>query len=193
MNGGAVMTFDLTGKLLISTPSMGDRRFAHSVIYLCAHGEDGAFGLVLNRPLPHLTLGEVLKQIGIEDESGRGDLPVFSGGPVETQRGFVLHAAGSPEDEMAQALPGGLMLSASTDILRAIARGEGPQDWLLCLGYSGWGPGQLERELAQNAWLTAEAPHGLIFASEPGHDHWNGALRSMGVDPLSLSAVAGHA
>ncbi len=187
------MTFDLTGTLLISTPAMGDRRFSHAVIYLCAHGSDGAFGLVLNRPLPHLTLGDVLEQIGIDDAGGLGNLPVLSGGPVETQRGFVLHAAGSPEDASAQALPGGLMLSASTEILRAIARGTGPQQWLLALGYSGWGPGQLEAEIAQNAWLTTAAPRELIFDADPGEHQWNGALKSMGIDPVSLSSVAGRA
>jgi Putative transcriptional regulator len=187
------MTFDLTGKLLISTPAMGDRRFTHSVIYLCAYGSEGAFGLVLNRPLPHLTLGDVLEQIGIEDESDLGMTPVLSGGPVETQRGFVLHVEGSAEDASAQTLPNGLMLSASTDVLRAIARGEGPQRWLLALGYAGWGPGQLEDEIAQNAWLTTAAPRELIFDQAPGEHQWNGALRSMGIDPLSLSAVAGRA
>lgn len=189
------MTFDLSGKLLISTPAMGDRRFDHAVIYLCAHNADGAFGLVINRPVPRLTLGEVLAQVGIasEDDALRPETRVLAGGPVETQRGFVLHAAGSAEDGAAQPLPGGLMLSASTDILRAIARGEGPREWLLALGYAGWGPGQLEGEIAQNAWLTAEAPRELIFVAEPGDHQWNLALRSMGIDPLGLSAVAGRA
>lgn len=187
------MTFDLTGKLLISTPAMGDRRFTHSVIYLCAHGSEGAFGLVLNRPLPHLVLGDVLEQVGIDDEAGLGETAVLSGGPVETQRGFVLHTGEPGDDPSAQTLPDGLMLSASTDILRAIARGMGPSQWLLALGYSGWGPGQLEAEIAQNAWLTAAAPRALVFHETPGEHQWNGALRSMGIDPMTLSAVAGRA
>ena len=188
------MTFDLTGSLLISTPAMGDGRFTHSVIYLCAHGGDGAFGLVLNRPLPHLTLGDVLEQIGVDDVDAKlGATPVLSGGPVESQRGFVLHTADGDEDPSAQALPGGLRLSASTEILRAIARGTGPRLWLLALGYSGWGPGQLEAEIAQNAWLTTVAPRDLIFDAAPGEHQWNGALRSMGIDPVSLSSVAGRA
>ncbi|MFN4099334.1 MAG: YqgE/AlgH family protein [Pararhodobacter sp.] len=186
------MTFDLTGKLLISTPAMGDRRFSHAVIYLCAHNEDGAFGLVLNRPVPRLTMDSVLDQIGIETDGRFAGMPVLAGGPVETQRGFVLHEATAGEG-MAQPLPGGLMLSASTDILRSIALGQGPQDWLLALGYSGWGPGQLEAEIAQNAWLTAEAPRALIFDPHPGEHQWSDALKSMGVDPMSLSAVAGRA
>ncbi len=187
------MTLDLTGKLLISTPAMVDRRFNHSVIYICAHNPEGAFGLVLNRPLPHLSLGDVLEQIGIEADDALADGPVLSGGPVETQRGFVLHGDDGFEDEDAQPLPGGLMLSASTDILRAIATGTGPHQWLLALGYSGWGPGQLEDEIAQNAWLTTSAPRGLIFSDDPGEHQWNGALKSMGVDPVGLSAVAGRA
>lgn len=193
------MSFDLTGKLLISTPSMADPRFSHSVIYLCAHSEEGAFGLILNRPLTHLTLGDVFEQIGIGDEALPGErpelaaTPVLSGGPVETQRGFVLHGPCDTEDSHAQALPDGLSLSASTEVLKAIAKGEGPRDWLLALGYSGWGPGQLEAELAQNAWLTASAPQALIFDRKPGGHQWNEALKSMGVDPLSLSPVSGRA
>ena len=187
------MSFDLTGKLLISTPSMADPRFSHAVIYLCAHSAEGAFGLVLNRPLPHLTLSAVFSQIGIEDEGPFGATPVLSGGPVETQRGFVLHEGDGADYASAQPLPEGLMLSASTDVLRAIARGQGPDRWLLALGYAGWGGGQLEGELAQNAWLTAAAPKSLIFEQRPGEHQWKGALKSMGVDPLSLSPVAGRA
>ncbi|MCB1397456.1 MAG: YqgE/AlgH family protein [Rhodobacter sp.] len=186
------MDFDLTGKLLISTPAMGDPRFAHSVIFLCAHSNEGAFGLVLNRPVPKLTIAAVLDQIGIEAGEPIGRTAVLSGGPVETQRGFVLHGGGA-DDPSGQDLPGGLVLSASTEILRAIAKGEGPQDWLLALGYSGWGPGQLEGEIGQNAWLTCDPPPGLVFDPHPGEHQWRAALKSMGIDPLSLSSVAGRA
>lgn len=186
------MDFDLTGKLLISTPAMGDPRFAHSVIYLCAHSGDGAFGLVLNRPVPKLKVADVLDQIGIQPTAPVARTVVLSGGPVETQRGFVLHGGGA-EDPSEQVLPGGLVLSASTDILRVIAKGEGPRDWLLVLGYSGWGPGQLEGEITQNAWLTCDAPARLVFDPKPGEHQWRDALKSMGIDPLSLSSVAGRA
>lgn len=186
------MSFDLTGSLLISTPAMGDPRFARSVTYLCAHGPDGAFGLVLNRPLPRLRLQKVLDQLGIPLGEAPGTAPVLAGGPVETQRGFVLHTGLAGHDD-GQALPGGLVLSASLDILRAVARGEGPARWLLALGYAGWGPGQLEAEIAQNAWLTSAASEALIFDPIPGEHQWNDALRAMGIDPLSLSAVAGRA
>lgn len=187
------MGFDLTGKLLISTPAMGDPRFSHSVIYLCAHSHEGAFGLILNRPMQGLTIADVMEQIGFDGPAVGGATPVLSGGPVETQRGFVLHGGDATEDPSGQILPGGLVLSASVDILKAIGRGEGPQTWLLALGYAGWGPGQLEAELAQNAWLTCATPPDLVFDPSPGAHQWTDALRSMGVDPRSLSSVAGRA
>lgn len=192
------MDFDLTGKLLISTPAMGDPRFAHSVILLCAHGAEGAFGLIVNRPLKQITMTEVLEQIDLPASAHFKSRVVLSGGPVETQRGFVLHD-GAPdgsktgEDSAAQELENGLVLSASTDILNTIAEGAAPENWLLALGYAGWGPGQLEAELAQNAWLTCESASDLIFSPTPGTGQWHDALRSMGIDPLSLSAVAGRA
>lgn len=188
-----VMTFDLTGEVLISTPSMNDPRFARSVVYVCAHNDEGAFGLVLNRPVPRLTMASVMGQIGITDETAIGSHPILSGGPVETQRGFVLHVGSVEDDPTGQALPGGLVLSASTDILKTISKGDGPDKWLLALGYSGWGPGQLEHEVAQNAWLTCPAIRDLLFDTEPGEHQWHDALKSIGVDPLSLSAVAGRA
>lgn len=198
------MTFDLTGKLLIATPAMGDPRFDRAVIYLCAHDPDGAFGLVINRPIPGLHLRDILSQIDIAlpegAAAGAGDAPVRAGGPVEPARGFVLHrndAAMRPLDAPMQPLPGGLMLSASTEVLSAIAAGEGPAQWFLALGYAGWGPGQLEAEIAQNAWLTADcATDGadeLLFAVGQGEELWQAALQSIGVDPLSLSAVSGRA
>ena len=192
------MDFDLTGKMLISTPAMGDPRFAHSVIMLCAHSGEGAFGLVINRPIPQLTLADVLAQLDIAAQAVPADHPVLAGGPVETARGFVLHddaghEAGADADEASQRLPGGLALSASTGILSAIAEGRGPGRFRLALGYAGWGPGQLESEIGQNAWLTCDARPDLIFASTHGDAQWRAALESIGVDPLSLSPVAGRA
>lgn len=187
------MNFDLTGTLLISTPAMADPRFARSVIYLCAHSDEGAFGLVLNRPVRGLRMADVVAQIGVDGAAPVVRAAVLSGGPVETQRGFVLHGGSPVDDPEGQVLQGGLMLSASADILRAISHGEGPADWLLALGYSGWGPGQLEAEIGQNAWLTCAAPRALVFDPDPGAHQWRDALRSMGVDPISLSPVAGRA
>ncbi len=187
------MIFDLTGKLLISTPAMGDPRFAHSVIFLCAHNDEGAFGLLLNRPVPHLKMADVMDQLDLTGGDAIAGRAVLSGGPVETQRGFVLHAGQPDDDPSGQSLPGGLVLSASTDILRSISKGEGPDQWLLALGYSGWGAGQLEQEITQNAWLTCAASKTLVFEEQPGAHQWQKALKSMGVDPFSLSAVAGRA
>lgn len=187
------MSLNLTGSLLISTPAIGDPRFARTVIYLCAHSDDGTFGLVVNRPVPMLRLGQVLEQIGLAPAGAVPDAPVLGGGPVETQRGFVLHRDDWQGHPAGQTLPGGLALSASTEVLAAIARAEGPSEWLLALGYAGWGPGQLEGEIAQNAWLTRPADPALIFAAERGDALWIRALRGMGVDPASLSARAGRA
>ena len=187
------MPLNLTGSLLISTPAIGDPRFARTVIYLCAHSDQGTFGLVLNRPIPMLRLGQVLADIGIAPAGAAPDAPVLGGGPVEAQRGFVLHRDDWPDHTADTPLPGGLALSASTEILAAIARGQGPSDWLLALGYAGWGPGQLEAELAQNAWLTRPADPALIFADQRGEALWVRALRGMGVDPATLSATAGRA
>lgn len=187
------MTFDLTGKLLISTPAMGDPRFSRSVVYLCAHGPDGAFGLVVNRPVPRLKLADVLGQLKIEPVADLPGRAVLAGGPVEGARGFVLHSDDVAPGTGGQALPGGLALTASTEILTAIARGEAPRHWFLALGYAGWGPGQLEGEIGQNAWLTCDARPDLVFAERPGEGQWRDALKSIGVDPLSLSAVAGRA
>lgn len=187
------MSLDLTGTLLISTPAIGDPRFSRSVIYLCSHSAEGAFGLVVNRPVPFLRLPAVLDQIGIAIGPDTPDVAVLGGGPVETQRGFVLHRDDCPGLPSPQPLPGGLALSASTEMLAAIARGEGPSDWLLALGYSGWGPGQLEAELGANAWLTRDADPGLIFTGDRSEGLWLRALREMGIDPLGLSAQAGRA
>ena len=198
------MILDLTGTLLLSTPAIGDPRFARSVIFLCEHSEEGAFGLVINRPVPFLRLHAVLEQLGIARGDALQDSPVMGGGPVETQRGFVLLRdpsmlpgvepdTGAPDWGDCRLMADGLALSASTEVLAAIARGEGPAQWLLALGYAGWGPGQLEAELAQNAWLTRPADPQLIFGAEHGEAQWLRALRDMGIDPIGLSAQAGNA
>jgi len=187
------MEFDLTGKMLISTPAMGDPRFERSLIYLCAHSSEGAFGLVVNRPVPDLRVGEVLDQLSIAAEGLGEDRPVLLGGPVEPARGFVLHRNELADAGPSQPLPEGLALSASTEVLTAIGRGQGPSAWVLALGYAGWGEGQLEGELAQNAWLTCDARESLIFVDKPGEEQWHAALHSIGVDPRTLSATVGRA
>lgn len=185
--------FDLTGKLLISTPAMGDPRFANSVILICAYGDEGAFGVVVNRALSRLRMAQVFEQIGIDLPDEAAEHPVIGGGPVEAQRGFVLHDGIVGEDEAAQAIAEGLVLSASTEILRTLGGPEAPSRWLLALGYAGWGAGQLEEEIMQNAWLTCPAQPDLIFDQDPGEHQWVAALNSLGVDPITLSAVAGRA
>ncbi|MFC3614683.1 YqgE/AlgH family protein [Lutimaribacter marinistellae] len=183
---------DLTGKLLIAMPGMGDPRFDHSVIYLCSHGSDGAMGLIVNKPadLPMKTLLDQL-EIGCAIPSV-ADAPVRFGGPVETGRGFVLHSSDYDANLHSLNVAPGFSMTATLDVLEDIAKGRGPERALMMLGYSGWGPGQLEEEIAANGWLTADASSDLVFG-QPDADKWEAALGSLGVDPLTLSASAGHA
>lgn len=185
--------FDLTGKLLISTPAMGDSRFAQCVIYLCTHSAEGAFGFVLNCPISGLTLATVLQQLDIPATAALPDIPVLAGGPVETERGFVVFRAGESDAPDSERLADGLHLTSSPTVLADIARGAPPPAWFLALGYAGWGPGQLEAEIAANGWLICDGDHGLVFAGTPGAKAWHNALHTMGIDPSTLSAVAGHA
>lgn len=186
------MTFDLTGQMLIATPAMGDSRFDRSVIFVCVHSADGAFGLVVNRPMTSPSLGEVMEQVRLTPQVALPAVAVRAGGPVAQGQGFVLHSDDFFAAEATQRLPGGLALTASTAVLSAIARGAGPASWFLALGYAGWGPGQLEGEIARNAWLTAPGDAGLLFAP-PGPEQWRAALALIGVDPRGLSATSGTA
>jgi putative transcriptional regulator len=182
----------LAGQLLVAMPQMGDHRFQRTVIYLCAHNEEGAMGLVLNRLIDDLTLAELLQQLEIPNTVAiSGDDRVHLGGPVEAGRGFVLH---SDEYREEGTLPvgDGVALTATLDILRAIGRGEGPHRSLLALGYAGWGPGQLDNELQQNGWLHVPADQDLVFGKEL-ESKWQRALAKLGVDLSMLSAAAGHA
>ena len=185
----------LSGRLLIAMPGIGDPRFERAVVFLCAHDAEHEIGIAVNRPVDGLNLTSLFERIGVDPPLRRlADEAVLMGGPVERERGFVLHTdgGGDPSDA-GQALPDGLVLSASTDILRAIANGTGPRQFLLALGYAGWGPGQLEGEIAQNAWLTCASSRALVFDADPGEHQWQDALKSMGIDPVSLSSVAGRA
>jgi putative transcriptional regulator len=184
-------TFSLTGKLLIAMPGMGDPRFERSVILICAHSGTEAMGLIVNKPATGLTFRELLTQLKITPGAG-ADMPVHLGGPVEHGRGFVLHSADYTSNGATLQVPGGFALTATLDVLEDVARGLGPARAILALGYSGWGPGQLEREIAQNGWLTCDAHADLVFGGDAG-GKWEAALRSMGIDPLTLSAVAGRA
>jgi putative transcriptional regulator len=184
---------DLTGKLLIAMPDMGDPRFHGSVVFLCAHSAEGAMGLIVNKPMPEIRFAEMLEQLDIAQGAATPDLAVCYGGPVEQRRGFVLHSAeyeGALQDALK--VDDRFAMTATLDVLEDLARGTGPAAALLVLGYAGWGPGQLEDEIAQNGWLTTDAAPELVFATRMD-GKWAAALATLGVSPLTLSSEAGHA
>jgi putative transcriptional regulator len=183
---------ELTGKLLVAMPSMGDPRFAHSVILICAYSDKGAMGLILNKPSGEIRMSDVLEQLDIVPTDEAAGMTVHFGGPVETGRGFVLHSQDYQSHLHTLSVPGGFGMTATLDILEEIARGQGPARALMMLGYAGWGPGQLEKEIGQNGWLTTDAHKSLVF-EVPASEKWAAALESLGVDPISLSSTAGHA
>lgn len=181
----------LTGQLLIAMPNMRDPRFEKSVIYMCVHNAEGAVGLVVNRQIDSITFPDLLKQLNIEPSDSAPNLPIHFGGPVETGRGFVLHSAeyGQTGTIMVGDRVG---LTATVDILKDMAARRGPKNSLLALGYAGWGPGQLDGEIQQNAWLNVPADEGLIFDSAID-TKWARAIAKIGIDPSLLSGDAGHA
>ena len=182
---------NLTQHFLIAMPNMVDPHFAKTLTFVCEHNDQGALGVVVNRPLD-MNLHSLLEQIGVPLDSGiLKSIPVHFGGPVQTDRGFVLHA---PLGQWQSTLAVGpeIGLTTSKDILQAVARGEGPHQMLITLGYAGWAPGQLEHELAQNAWLTVAARPDVIFELPP-EQRLAAAMELLGVDYASLSENAGHA
>jgi putative transcriptional regulator len=182
----------LTGQLLIAMPGMGDPRFEHSVVLMCNHGEDGAMGLIVNKPALDVRLSDLLGQLEIQPSRRLGEMPVHFGGPVESARGFVLHSSEYRSDLQTLEISEAFAMTATLDVLEDIAAGTGPERVLMALGYAGWGAGQMEAEIAHNGWLTAEGNPELVFASDDG-GKWAAALKSLGVDPLSLSSSAGRA
>ena len=182
----------LSGKLLIAMPGMGDPRFERSVVYLCAHSGEGAMGLIVNKPRPELTFSDLLSQLKLDGGPGGRDIRVYFGGPVEHGRGFVLHSGDYSRNRSTLRVDGGFGLTSTLDVLEHISRGDGPAQSLLALGYAGWGPGQLEGELARNGWLTCDASPDIVFTGADG-SKWGRALKLLGIDPLSLSAAAGRA
>jgi putative transcriptional regulator len=183
---------ELAGKLLIAMPGMADPRFEHSVVYLCAHSTDGAMGLIVNKPTPELKFTQLLAQLGIPQGDHARDIRVHFGGPVDHVRGFVLHTGDYGGNGTTMRVNDSFSMTATIDILQALAKGDGPAQSLLALGYSGWGPGQLEEEILANGWLTCDASEDLVFTA-PNPRKWEGALRSLGVEPVTLSAVSGRA
>jgi putative transcriptional regulator len=189
----------LDGQMLIAMPSMGDDRFARSVIYVCAHSTEGAMGIVVNQPAAHISFADLLVQLEVVPAAeliklpGRaGGVKVLKGGPVDTQRGFVLHSSDFFIENSTLPIDEGICLTATLDILKAIARGEGPQSAILALGYAGWAPGQLENEIQHNGWLHCAADAELIFGQDTG-GKYEKALRKIGIDLGMLSSEAGHA
>ncbi|MCQ4161777.1 YqgE/AlgH family protein [Roseomonas sp. GC11] len=188
---GTMQAGYLGGQLLVAMPGMQDPRFVRTVICLCAHSADGAMGIVLNKPLSNISFEELMKQLEVEPTPPQRQIRLMAGGPVEGGRGFVLHTNDWASEGSLQ-VTGGVALTASLDILKAIAGGGGPRLGLLALGYAGWGPGQLEDEMLRNAWLNVPADESLLFGGTPD-DKWRMALAKLRVDPLLLSGHAGHA
>lgn len=183
---------NLSGKLLVAMPGMGDTRFDKSVVFLCAHSEEGSMGLIVNKPSVEMKFDELLKQLSINVVPGIVVPDVHFGGPVEIGRGFVLHSSEYGTKETTMQIDDRFAMTATLDVLEDLAQGQGPERVLLALGYAGWGPGQLEAEIGQNGWLTCDANPEVVFA-EKNRRKWEAALKTMGVDPLLLSATAGRA
>lgn len=189
----------LDGQCLIAMPGMSDPRFARSVVYLCAHSEDGAMGIIVNKPAADTRFPELLVQLDVIPSGQAICLPsqaekvkVLRGGPVETKRGFVLHSADFFLESATLPIDDGICLTATLDILRAIAVGTGPESAVLALGYAGWGAGQLESEIQSNGWLHCEADAALLF-DDALDTKYTRALGKLGIDPAFLSKDAGHA
>lgn len=181
----------LEGKLLIAMPGMPDDRFAQTVIYVCAHSASGTMGLVINRPVPGLTFSHLMSQMDIETRPDLADFPVLHGGPVETGRGFVLHSNDYKGTESTIAVSDDISLTATIDVLRALAEGRGPSRALLALGYAGWDAGQVEDEFQGNGWLHCDADPAIVFAESRGK--WVTALKRLGIGPSGLVSETGRA
>ena len=182
----------LEGKLLIAMPSIGSAVFDRSVIYMCAHSSDGAMGLIVNKPASELNFEDLLGQLGIDATEATDAVTVHLGGPVEHGRGFVLHSGDYHVEDATMKVGQDFGMTATLDILRDMAAGIGPEDRIMALGYAGWGPGQLEKELQENGWLVCDADRAIIFDLED-HDKWRAALDSLGIAPSMLSGAGGLA
>jgi putative transcriptional regulator len=196
--GGKTARGYLDGQMLIASPSMSDDRFTKSLVYICAHSPEGAMGIVVNQPASNIKFPDLLVQLNvvpdgeaIEVSTRHDDVIVLKGGPVETGRGFVLHSADFFIENSTLPIDEGVCLTATIDILKAIATGDGPSNAILALGYAGWAPGQLEAEIQSNGWLHCAADSELIFG-EPERKYEK-AMRKLGIAPGMLSSEAGHA
>jgi putative transcriptional regulator len=189
----------LDGQMLIASPAMPDERFARTLIYMCAHSSEGAMGIVVNRPAPNISFPDLLVKLNvipakelIQLPTKAGDVTVLKGGPVETERGFVLHSADFFIENSTLPIDEGICLTATLDILKAIARGDGPASAILALGYAGWAPGQLENEVQNNGWLHCSADRDLIFGTEI-NTKYDLAMQKIGIRPGMLTNDVGHA
>ena len=199
MPGSGSPAASLVGRFLVAAPSMPDERFQKSVVFICKHDDDGALGIIVNNKVEDLPLGQIYKQLGIDGPSAASMRPVLFGGPVETSRGLVLHSADYKRDETLL-IEGGMALTASLEILKDMADGSGPKQAWLALGHSGWAPGQLDREMQDNAWLVVDADAALVFDAD-FEAKWQRALDRLGgkggpggkFDLASFSHQAGRA
>lgn len=180
----------LRDHFLIAMPGLNDSSFAHTVTYICEHTDKGAMGVVINTSTS-MQLREIFNQMDLQDQSADGDKVVMAGGPVHPERGFVLHPGGSKWQSTLEVSPD-ISLTASRDIIAALAEGQGPSEYLIALGYAGWGEGQLEDEIAANSWLTVAADRQIIFTT-PVEQRWAAAAQTLGIDVNLISGTAGHA
>ncbi len=181
----------LEGRILIAMPTMSDPRFKKTIILLCTHNEEGAMGIVLNKNMEAFTFGSLLEQLEIQHDSNLEKTRVHFGGPVDAERGFILHSTDTVQ-ENSTVIGEGIALTATLDMLERMATGEGPDSSFIALGYAGWGPGQLEAEIQENGWLIVDADPDLVF-SDQLTGKWQAAIDKLGFDPGLLSMDAGHA
>ncbi len=188
----SAMSDTLAGKLLVAMPGIGDPRFDRSVIMLCSHNAEHAMGVMVNKPKTELTLGEVLGHFGIASGEETAGLIVLDGGPVRPDRGYVLHSEDFAAGGNTQSVAPGIRLTSSRDVLQAVAGEKAPARFVLALGCAGWGAGQIEEELKQNAWLVVDASDAIVFAAKH-EDKWAAAIRTLGFDPAQLTGEMGRA
>ena len=183
----------LAGKLIIAMPTMSDPRFKRSVVCICAHNEDGAIGIIINKIIESLSFSKIIKQLKLKKNMTKNDYKnhIYFRGPVETERGFILHSA-DYSSENSTSINSEISMTASTEILQALIDGNGPNKSIVALGYAGWGPGQLDTEIQSNAWLSVESDLELVFSAKTA-EKWDMALEKIGVNPALLSTEAGRA
>lgn len=182
----------LSGKIITATPQMDDPRFRHGIILICEHDDEHAFGIILNKQIRNLSLGEIGEQLGISAASKTKNPPIYDGGPCQPERGFVVHS-NDWADASSCDINDSLSLTVSKDIIEAIMNDNGPSKSLVAMGYSGWGSGQLENEVSNNIWLVGNADESLIFSKSSAESKWQRSMLLMNIDPARLSSLSGNA